>query len=235
MLSVFNCLEQFFLKFFSIFSITAVFFFFFRSSFGDYYFTHLRVFHASVNWWFSSRVLSDSKFPQVSRTLLSILADLNNTVVWMVSTRSLIFISSRSYTNPLVTVPSAPITISITITFMFQSFFSSLARSRYLSLFLFSFTFTLWSAGTAEFTIRRVHFFFGGVTISRSGRLAKIRWSVCISKFQRILCVSFSRTDSELCIYHLFVWSNLNFLHNSLWILLSLLLLNLFESFSHQL
>ena len=31
--------------------------------------------------------LSDSKSPQVSRTLLSILAVLNNAVVWMVSTR----------------------------------------------------------------------------------------------------------------------------------------------------
>ena len=34
--------------------------------------------------------LGDSKTPQVSRTLLSILADLNNAVVWMVSTRPLI-------------------------------------------------------------------------------------------------------------------------------------------------
>ena len=33
--------------------------------------------------------LSDSKSPQVSRTLLSILGDLNNAVVWMVSTRPL--------------------------------------------------------------------------------------------------------------------------------------------------
>ena len=31
--------------------------------------------------------LSDSKFPQFSRTLLSILAVFNNTVVWIVSTR----------------------------------------------------------------------------------------------------------------------------------------------------
>ena len=31
--------------------------------------------------------LSDNKSPQVSRTLLSILAVLNNVVVWMVSTR----------------------------------------------------------------------------------------------------------------------------------------------------
>ena len=56
--------------------------------------------------------------------------------------------------------------------------------------------------------------------IIRSGRLAGIRWSVCISKSQRSLCVSFSRTYSGLCIYHLFVWSNFKFLHNSQWITL---------------
>ena len=58
------------------------------------------------------------------------------------------------------------------------------------------------------------------LTIARSSRLAEIRWSVCISKPQRKLCVSFSRTDSELRIYHLFIWSNFNFLHNSQWITL---------------
>ena len=56
---------------------------------------------------------------------------------------------------------------------------------------------------------------------ARSDRLAKIRWSVCISKFKRSLCVSFSRTDAGLCIYNLFAWSNFNFLLNSHWILLS--------------
>ena len=47
---------------------------------------------------------------------------------------------------------------------------------------------------------------------------------------QRALCVSSSRTNSDLCIYNLFV-SNLNFLHNSLWIIfptLSCLVLYLF-------
>ena len=34
------------------------------------------------------------------------------------------------------------------------------------------------------------------------------------------LCVTFSRTDVGLYIYHLFVWSNLNFLHSSQWITL---------------
>ena len=34
------------------------------------------------------------------------------------------------------------------------------------------------------------------------------------------LCGSFSWTGAGLCIYHLFVWSNLNFLHISPWITL---------------
>ena len=50
---------------------------------------------------------SDSKSPQVSRTLLSILAVLNNAVVWMVSTRPPTYKSSRLFNNPLVTIPNA--------------------------------------------------------------------------------------------------------------------------------
>ena len=49
----------------------------------------------------------DSKSPQVSRTLLSILADLNNGVAWMVSTRPPTSESSSPFSNPLVTVPKA--------------------------------------------------------------------------------------------------------------------------------
>ena len=68
----------------------------------------------------------------------------------------------------------------------------------------------------------KVHYsassFFFLLTINRSGRLVEIRWSVCITKSQRILCVSFSRMDSGLCTHHLFIWSNSNFLHNSQWI-----------------
>ena len=47
--------------------------------------------------------------PQISRTLLSILADPNNVVVWMVYTRPLISKSSSPYTNLLVTLPKAQI------------------------------------------------------------------------------------------------------------------------------
>ena len=158
------------------------------------------------------RSLSDSKSPQVSRTLLSILAVLNNAVVWMFSTRPPTSKSSSPFSYPLVTVPNAPITIGIIVTCMFHSFFSSLARSRYLSFFSHSFSFILGSGGTAKSTILQVLFFFFLLIIIKSGLLAGIRWSVCILKSHRSLCESFSRTGAGLCIYHLLVWSNLNFL-----------------------
>ena len=59
--------------------------------------------------------------------------------------------------------------------------------------------------------------FFFLLIIMRSGLLAGIRWSICMLKFHRSLCESFSRTGAGLCIYHLFVWSNWNFLYISLW------------------
>ena len=86
--------------------------------------------------------LSD-KSPQVSRTRLRILAVLSNAVVWIVSTRSPTSKSSRLFNNPLVIVPNAPITIGTIVTFMFHSFFNSLARSRYLSFFSLSFRFII--------------------------------------------------------------------------------------------
>ena len=54
------------------------------------------------------RSLSDSKSAQVSITLLSILADLNTAVVWMVSARPLISDTSSPSANPLITVPRKP-------------------------------------------------------------------------------------------------------------------------------
>ena len=110
--------------------------------------------------------LSDSKSPQVSWTLLSILAVLNNVVVWMVSTSPLTSKSSSLFSNPLVPVPNAPITIGITVICIFYSFFNSLARSRYLSFFSHSFSFILRSVGTAKWTILLVLFFFCWLLLS---------------------------------------------------------------------
>ena len=152
--------------------------------------------------------VSDSKSPQVSRTLLSILTVLSNAVIWIVSTRSPTSKSPRPFNNPLVIVPKAPIITGTIVTFMFHSFFNSLAWSRYLSLFSHSFRFILWSAGTAKLTILQIIFFFFFLVNVRSGLLAGIRWFVCMLKSHRSLCVLFSRTGAGLCIYQLFVWSN---------------------------
>ena len=61
----------------------------------------------------------------------------------------------------------------------------------------------------------KIHQITSSFTNSKSGLLAWILWYVCISKSQRILCVSFSRTNSGLCIYLLVVWWSFNLLHNS--------------------
>ena len=63
--------------------------------FNYYYYSLIRVFRISV-----SSSLSDSKSPQFSRTLLSILVVLNNAVVWMVSTRPPNSKSSSPFSNP---------------------------------------------------------------------------------------------------------------------------------------
>ena len=67
--------------------------------------------------------LTDSKSPHVFRTLLRILAVLNNAVVWMVSTLPPTSKFSSPFNSHLVTVPNAPIIIGIIVAFMFHSFF----------------------------------------------------------------------------------------------------------------
>ena len=143
--------------------------------------------------------LSDSKFLQVSRTLLSILADLNNAAVWMVSTRSHISNSSSPFTSPLVTVPSATSTIGITVIYMCHSFFSVLLQGlgTYLS---FRFLSVLFCGQPERQSLLFGRFFL--LTITRSGLLVEIKLSVCISKSLMILCISFSWTNS---IYYLLV------------------------------
>ena len=163
--------------------------------------------------------LSDSKSPQVSRTLRNILAVFNIAVVWMVSTYLQNSKSSSPFSNPSVTVSKAPITIGTIDPFMFRSFFNSLARSRYLSFFSHSFSYILWSEGIAKSTILQILCFL--MIIIRSVLPVEIRRSMCMSKSHRSLWVSFSRTGAGLCIYHLLVWYNLNFLHISQRITLS--------------
>ena len=64
-----------------------------------------------------------SKSPKISRTLLSVLVDLNSFLVWMIAARPPISNSSIAFTKPLGIVPKAPITIGITIILIFYTFF----------------------------------------------------------------------------------------------------------------
>ena len=139
--------------------------------------------------------------------------------------------SSSPHSKPLGIVPSALITIGITVIFLVHSFLSSLARFKYLSLSLRFLRISLstvhqdgrvhnsggsfFSCFLFYFILFYFLFLFNG---TMSGLLASMWWSVCTSKSQITLCVSFSRRNSGLCIYHLVLWSFFNFLHNSQWI-----------------
>ena len=138
--------------------------------------------------------LRDSKSPQVSRTLLSILAVLYNAVVWMVPTRPSTSKSSSPFCNPLVTVPKAPITIDIIVTFMFHSlffFFQFPSKVEVLILLFTFFQFYYVVNRDSKVDYFANSLFFLLLIITRSGLLTEIRWSVCISKSHWSLCVSF--------------------------------------------
>ena len=118
--------------------------------------------------------LSDSK-SQVSTTLPSILAVLNNAVVWMVSTRPPTSKSSSPFSNPLVTVPKAPIPIGIIVTFMFQSVFQFSSKVEvFILLFIF---FQLYSVVSRHSKVDNFanSLFLLLLIIIRSGLLAEIR------------------------------------------------------------
>ena len=102
-----------------------------------------------------------------------------------VSTCPLISKFSNPCTISLVTVPSDPITIDVSVTLMFHNFFCSLARSRYQSLFSLSSNFTLWSVGQQSPLFGWIFFFLW--TVISSGHLAEMRRSIRILKSQRNL------------------------------------------------
>ena len=117
----------------------------------------LRVFHIIVTWW----SLIVVRVFHVSRTLLSIRADLNIAVVWMVSNLPLTSSSSSVSSMPLGTVPSALTIIGITVTLMFYSLlFNHLAKPNCLFIFSLSFIFPLRPARRAKST--RFYFFERG-------------------------------------------------------------------------
>ena len=177
-----------------------------------------RIFHISVSWWFFTGVWVTASLLKSPGLVSGFWPFSVMPIIWIVSTRLPTSKSSRPFNNSLVIVPKSPITIGTIVTFMFRSFFNFLPRSTYLSFFSHSFRFILLSAGTAKSTTLQILFF--RCWLYKVWSLAWIRWSVSMLKSHRSLCVSFSRTGAGLCIHHLLVWSNLNFLHISQWITL---------------
>ena len=75
--------------------------------------------------------LSDRKSPQISRTLLSILAALNNSEVWMISIRPLTSKSSSPFNNLLIVIIIIVITFSVFHISISWWFFTGLSDSKY--------------------------------------------------------------------------------------------------------
>ena len=130
----------------------------------------------------------------------------------MVSIRLLISKSSSSCINSLVTVPRAPITIGINVTFIFYSLFNSLARSISRDSKVHNFLRSLLSLSLLLLLLLLL-LLYGLVVWPRLSDPFG-----CQNPIRVFFCVSFSKTDVGLCIHHLLVWANLNFLHNSQWI-----------------
>ena len=153
-----------------------------------------------VSHWSSS----NSKSPQVFWTLLSILADLNHEVVWMVSTRTLISkFSNYNWYHRHFYLPQ------------FFQFHSKVQVLVFLSIF------SLWSARTANSTILQVLLFL--LIITRSGRLAKFSMLICGI---RLLCDWSFRLYNHIIYFCCFVATYQFFLwyDKSLWRCFELLL-----------
>ena len=139
-----------------------------------------RVFHIRVCRWYFRWSLSDNKSPQVSRTLHSIQAYCNKAVVWMVLTRPLISKSSRNFYIPSVTLQKASITIGTKITLWTTVFFQFPRKVKeYVLIFIF---FQFYSMVTRVIKVQNFASSLFFVDDNQPGLLAKIRWSVCMSK-----------------------------------------------------
>ena len=84
------------------------------------------------------------------------------------------------FSSPLAGVPRAPATNGTTVTFIFHTFFSSLARSKYFSIFSTFTSYTLVSKGIAKSIIW--HSWCSLSIKIMSGLLVIINWSVCTVK-----------------------------------------------------
>ena len=155
----------------------------------------------------------DSKSPQVSWTLLSILTDLNNTVVlngfrvfWFVCCGNFSSIWGPFRVNQLQVVSPSPSWYTVLLVL-----WKVLCNIQvFVSLFAFFYFHSVVHLND------KIHLTASSLLFNkRSGLLIGIK---CISKSQGILYFTFSGIDSDLCMYRFSGWPKLNLLCNSLWI-----------------
>ena len=127
---------------------------------------------------------------QLSRTFLGILANLNNAGVCIVLILPLFFNSSSFFLKPFGTVPSMPIILVSQLPSCSIVFFQ---------LFCFH-SFSLCGQPEQQNPQDEMFFYMSG-------------WNYTV--IHLYLKVTFFRTDSGLCFYHLSARSNFNLLHNS--------------------
>ena len=171
------------------------------------------VFHISVSWSYFTVVwvTSPQDYSQYS----------GRSVVWMLSTSPLTSKSSNPFINTFCDCTKSTNYNWYNCHFHVPDFFLKfLIKVKLIILHFTSFQFysvVTWDSKVHNFTSS---LFFFLLIITKSGQLADIRWSVCMSKSQRSLYMLFSRTNAGLCMYHLFVWSDINLFDNSPWITL---------------
>ena len=175
-----------------------------------------RYFHISISWWFFTGVCSTAnllKSPGLFPVFWPFSAMLS-----LVSTRPPTSKSSRPFNKPFNDAKSINHNWYKSH-FHVPQFFQFSCKVKVL-IILFTFL-QIYSVVRRDSKVDNCAcYLFFLLIIIRSGLLAGITWSVCMLKSNRVLSVSFSRTGAELCIYHVFVWSNLNSLHISQWITL---------------
>ena len=95
----------------------------------DYYYYYCYYYYFTICEFFATvltvafcRSQSDSKSPQFFMTLLSVLANLNGAVVWVVTILPLFSSSTIFFFRPLRTVSSVRTLIGTVVTFMFHVF-----------------------------------------------------------------------------------------------------------------
>ena len=144
----------------------------------------------------------------VSRTLLIILSVLTNVVVWWSRFVRQLPSPPAPFSNQLLTVLNAPITIGMIVTCIFHSFLKSLqGRGTFLLFAFFQFySVVSWDSKVNNFAIFLLFWLL----------LSLVFWQRLYdqSPIWVYVCYFLGRVRG-LCIYHLFVWSNLNFLHIS--------------------